>query len=77
MNEKKKRLVQLGQELACIGIERETARRTLEELAAQGVSYTSEEMLQALRCCQLAEASWTKTEAEYIALRNDILLGLV
>ena len=72
MNEKKKRLVQLGQELACLGIERETARRTLAELVAQGVSYTSEEMLQALRCCQLAEARWTKTETEYITLRQEI-----
>lgn len=72
MNEKKKRLVQLGQELACIGIERETARRTLEELVAQGVSYTSEEMLQALQCCQLAETRWTKIETEYLALRKEI-----
>ena len=72
MNEKKKRLVQLGQELACIGIERETARRTLEELVAQGVSYTSEEMLQSLQCCQLTQARWTKTETEYLALRKEI-----
>ena len=36
MIEKKKQLVKLGKALACIGIERESARRDLETLTKQG-----------------------------------------
>lgn len=72
MIEKKKQLVQLGQTLACIGIERETARRALEALVTEGAAYSSTEMLQAVQRMQLIEARWTKAEAEYLTLRREL-----
>ena len=73
MIEKKKQLVKLGKALACIGIERESARRDLETLTKQGASYTSSEMLQAVQRFQAAEERWKETEEEYLALRREIV----
>lgn len=45
----KKELLLLGQELACIGIAHETARRASEALILQGASASSAEMQQAVQ----------------------------
>ena len=46
MIEKKKQLVKLGKALACIGIERESARRDLETLTKQG------HLIHRRKCCK-------------------------
>lgn len=68
----KKELLLLGQELACIGIAHETARRALEALILQGVSASSAEMQQAVQRFRAVDAEWKKVEREYLEVRRRV-----
>lgn len=68
----KKELLLLGQELACIGIAHETARRALEALILQGASASSAEMQQAVQRFQAVDAEWKKVEREYLEVRRRV-----
>lgn len=68
----KKELLLLGQELACIGIAHETARRASEALILQGASASSAEMQQAVQRFQAVDAEWKKVEREYLEVRRRV-----
>lgn len=68
----KKELLLLGQELACIGIAHETARRASEALILQGASASSAEMQQAVQRFRAVDAEWKKVEREYLEVRRRV-----
>ena len=68
----KKELLLLGQELACIGIAHETARRASEALILQGASASSTEMQQAVQRFRAVDAEWKKVEREYLEVRRRV-----
>ena len=68
----KKELLLLGQELACIGIAHETARRASEALILQGASASSAEMQQAVQRFRAVDAEWKKVEREDLEVRRRV-----
>lgn len=70
MDKKTERLLQMAAELYRLGIAVEKARKHLKDLVEQGVPYTSEEMLLALRDLQALDGQWKLLEAQYLALRE-------
>ena len=64
------RMLHLAQELAVLGIAYETAREKLKILVAEGVPYTSEEMLSTLDECKTLQEQWFLKEQEYLLLRK-------
>ena len=68
----KKELLLLGQELACIGIAHETARRASEALILQGASASSAEMQQAVQRFRAVDAEWKKVERESLEVRRRV-----
>lgn len=72
MDMKKDLLLRSAARLYSLGIEVESARQRLRDLAGQGVAYTSPEMRKALEDYQELDRQWKELEQEYLKLKNDI-----
>ena len=66
-------LLRSAARLYSLGIEVEAAREQLRKLAAEGVSYDSAEMRNALEEYQQLDSQWKKLEQEHLGLREQIL----
>lgn len=70
MDQKTEQLLQMAAELYRLGIAVEKARKRLKDLVEQGIPYTSEEMLFAMRELQTLDGQWKQLETQYLALRE-------
>ena len=66
-------LLRSAARLYSLGIEVEAAREQLRKLAAEGVSYDSAEMRNALEEYQQLDSQWKTLEQEHLGLREQIL----
>ncbi len=72
MDQRKEKLLQSGINLFILGLEVESARRRLDELEAQGVSFRSNEMVEAYRAFMALDVRWKELEKQHLALRDII-----
>ena len=73
MDYRKDLLLASAARLYSMGVDLEAARAKLKELAKQGVSYSSDEMVSAYREFVELEQQWKSLEHQYLELRKEIL----
>jgi len=73
MDYRKDWLLASAARLYSMGVDLEAARAKLKELADQGVSYSSDEMVSAYREFMELERQWKSLEQQDLALRDEIL----
>ena len=73
VNERKAALLASAARLFSLGVDLEAARDDLRCLTEQGVSYNSEEMLQAYRRFSELESQWKSLEQQHLKLRDELL----
>ena len=72
MNPQKQQLLKSAARLSRLGLDVDTARETLRQLAARGVPYDSEEMLCAYERFTELDRQWRELEQKHLALREEI-----
>ena len=72
MDYRKDLLLASAARLYSMGVDLEAARERLRQLVAQGVSYESDEMKQAVQDFKLDE-QWKALEQQHLELRDEIL----
>lgn len=72
MDTRKELLIKSAARLYSLGIDLEGARERLRVLVEQGVSYSSDEMMEAYQAFSELEQQWKALEQQHIALRDEI-----
>lgn len=72
MDHRKDLLLMSAARLYSMGLDLEAARERLRQLAEQGVSYSSPEMLEAYRDFAHLAVLWAELEKQYLELREEI-----
>jgi hypothetical protein len=72
MDYRKDLLLASAARLYSMGVDLESARERLRQLAGQGVSYQSEEMRQAYLDFKELEQQWNTLEKQHLELRDEI-----
>lgn len=72
MDSRKELLLASAARLYSLGVDLEAARDKLRKLVEQGVSYESEEMLQAYGEFKALDEQWKELEKQHLELRDEI-----
>ena len=75
MDYRKDLLLASAARLYSMGVDLEAARERLRQLVAQGVSYESDEMKQAVQDFMELDEQWKALEQQHLGLRDEILKG--
>ncbi|MBQ7736701.1 MAG: hypothetical protein IJT62_02555 [Oscillospiraceae bacterium] len=73
MDYRKDLLLASAARLYSMGVDLEAARERLRQLVAQGVSYESDEMKQAVQDFKQLDEQWKALEQQHLELRDEIL----
>lgn len=72
MDARKRLLLLSAARLYSLGVDLEAAREKLRRLVEEGVSYESQEMLQAYEEFTALDTQWKSLEQQHLALREEI-----
>ena len=73
MDNEKDLLIASAARLYSMGVDLEAARDRLRQLVEQGVSYSSDEMKQAVRDFKALDEQWKELEREHLKLRDEVV----
>ena len=72
MDARKELLLMSAARLYSLGLDVEAAREKLRQLVDQGVSFSSEEMLEANEDFTVLDGQWRELEKQHLELRDEI-----
>jgi hypothetical protein len=72
MDARKELLLMSAARLYSLGLDVEAAREKLRQLVDQGVSFSSEEMLEAYEDFTALDGQWRELEKQHLELRDEI-----
>ncbi len=72
MDARKELLLMSAARLYSLGLDVEAAREKLRQLVDQGVSFSSEEMLEAYEDFTTLDGQWRELEKQHLELRDEI-----
>ena len=72
MDARKELLLMSAARLYSLGLDVEAAREKLRQLVEQGVSFSSEEMLEAYEEFTAVDGQWRELEKQHLELRDEI-----
>lgn len=72
MDARKELLLMSAAKLYSLGLDVEAAREKLRQLVERGVSFSSEEMLQAYEEFTALDGQWRELEKQHLELRDEI-----